>query len=541
MREIPIFIASSVREFEQERKELFSLLDTLNATFGKRGAKLVWNPPETSSRTLSFGGKQLDFDAFIPISEFFILIVGQRVGPYTRHEYELALERLKRTRKPKILPCFLETVSQEARDFRDSIRQADIGVQYVDFYKDFGDIKNQILFELTNYVVNIVETDDDETEADNRLDRIKRKIHTLRGEIKYLKTLTVTQETVAEITYQYAEMARLVRKYKVEPDTLLDYMGFLSDQHQYDTAIEVGRWLEGFYQMENPGEEKLAMLKNLLGVCYNDMNQHEQAERYYREALEINRRLAAENPAYEQGVFQTYNNIAVVLENENRKKEAENYYRETLEFYKRLAKANPAAFECDLAIACNNLAALLSDTNRRKEAETHYREAIEIYRRLAKANPAKFEFYVAASYNNLAGLMYATNRIEATETYYREALKILKRLAKANPVAFEPYVAMTCYNLGRFELQITTPKPGVVRLSPRKQGDWDTPRRYFEEALSIDEKYPHLAQNAASDRAYLAMLPPHLHSNLDSNPDNCRKWRRFTKAVSEIFRRYFRL
>ena len=494
MREIPIFIASSVREFERERQELFSLLDTLNATFGKRDAKLVWNPPETNSRTLTFGGKQLDFDKFIPISDFFIMIIGERVGRYTRHEYELALRRFKRTRKPNILPCFLKTASQEARNFLDSIRRAEIGTQYVDFYKNFGDIKNQIQQELTEYVVNSAETDDEEAETNNRLNGIKRKIYTLRGEIKHLETLTVTQETIAEITYQYANMARLVREYKVEPDALLDYMEFLWKQHQYDTAIEIGHWLEGFYQMDPPPPDGdwQSGLKNRLGVCYNNNHQHGQAERYYREELEIERRLAEANPAlFLPDVATTCNNLAILLENTNRMEtahrgaleiykrlaeanpaafesyvattcnnlgnlllkntnrmeEAETVYREALEIYKRLAKTNPAAFESYVAAACNNLGNLLKDTNRMKEALKSYWEALEIYMRLAETNPDAFESYVATTYNNLAALLYSTNQMEEAAKCYQEALEIRRRLAKANPDAFESDVADTCNNL----------------------------------------------------------------------------------------------
>ena len=480
MREIPIFIASSVREFEQERQELFSLLDTLNETYGKRGAKLLWNPPETNSRTLSFGGKQLDFDAFIPISEFFILIIGERVGYYTRHEYDLALERFKRTRRPKILPCFLKTASKEVREFRDSIRQAEIGIQYVDFYRDFDDIKNQIRQELTEYVVNSAEADDDEAEADNYLNRIKRKIHTLHGEIEHLNTLTVTQETVTEITYQYAEMERLVRKYKVEPDSLDDYLKFLHRQNLYDTAIELGHWLESFYKLENPGDRAWATLAHELGVCYKSINHYEQAEQYYQAELLIWRKLKDE-----PWIAQTCNNLGILLKNINRMEEAERYCREALKIRRRLASANPIDYEPSLAHTCNNLGYLLDDTSRKKEAERYYREALEIWRRLASVNSLTYELEVAHVCNNLAYLFIVANEMEVAvsseqiikaEPYLQEALKIKRRYAAANPNAYKPDMAVTLYNLGVLEYK-------------RNQPDAATP--YFEESLAIFEEFPH--------------------------------------------------
>ena len=98
---------------------------------------------------------------------------------------------------------------------------------------------------------------------------------------------------------------------------------------------------------------------------------------------------------------------------------------------------------------------------------------------------------MAKSLNNLAILLDDTNRKEEAERRYREALEIRRRLAKANPNAFEPDLAQSCYNLGLLEW---------------KRDNLEVARRYFGEALSLYEKFPHLESNAQNCRDILDML-----------------------------------
>ena len=134
MRDILIFIASSVREFKSARWDIAEVMERLNRVYKKRGVEWIWNRPETESRMLNIGGSQLTYDEYIRQSEVFVLIIGRRVGFYTEHEYEVALEQFAKTGKPKILPCFLDCASDEAEAFRKKIQRAEIGVQFVDYY-----------------------------------------------------------------------------------------------------------------------------------------------------------------------------------------------------------------------------------------------------------------------------------------------------------------------------------------------------------------------------------------------------------------------
>ena len=605
MKEVSVFIASSVREFERERLEISPYLEMLNGVYKRLGVQVKWNRPEIEFGALTMGGSQTTLDGYVKECDLFALIVGARIGEHTEHEFQIALGRFRETKgkEPIILPCFLKpALTPDSAAFLTRIRTLDIGAQYIDPYANFEAVLTRLLMVLTNHVVNVMDmgVGDEEADFNRARERMIMKIRALCANAKRLEAGEQSRETVAELATTYAQIARLVREYKVAPDALWGYMSFLQKQHQYDMGIELGHWMEGYYTMESPSDYKWSMLKNGLGLCYVNNNQYAQAERCFLEELEINRRLAADTPAYEadvavtcnnlamllmdtnrmeeaerycgealeiyrrlakanSGTYELYvaatcNNLAILLKNTNRMEEAERYYREALEikrqlakatpdaydpdvamtcnnlaillmdtnrmeeaeqYYvealeirRRLAKANPDAYEPDVAATCNNLANLLKDTNRMEEAERYCREALEIYRRLVKANPDAYEPYVAGTCYNLARLIYSTNRIEEAENYIGKALEIRRRLAKANPKAYEPDVAMTCYNLWLFEFarELTTEKRGIFGLFKRKSPHREAARRYFEEALSLWEKFPHLAKYAQMCREWLAKL-----------------------------------
>ena len=287
--DVPIFIASSIREFQMERLLLSPFIEMLNGIYKRMDAQIVWNRPETQFGVVTMGGSQKTLDEFIDECAVFVLIVGEKVGEYTEREFQRALGRFRRTdgKEPIILPCFLKSgLSEESGAFLKRVRALDIGQQYIEPYDNFDAALNRLQMVLADYIVNHAPQSDAETDLKVARERIIEKIRDLQADIGKLQDAPPSQETIAKITLAYAEIWRLAKNYKVvEPDALLDYMGFLWEQHQYDTGIEVGHWLEGFYQMENPSDYKLSLLKNRLGLCYADNNQHKQAEKYYREEL----------------------------------------------------------------------------------------------------------------------------------------------------------------------------------------------------------------------------------------------------------------
>ena len=126
MRDIPIFIASSIVEFKDERKELIEYLWTLNKLYKPRGVRLEWDNPEDMSHEVFPDGTQSEIDKAICDSDFFFVIVGRDMGPYTLGEFETAWEQRKATGKPKVIPYFLpppyEITHQSVSDFYERLK-----------------------------------------------------------------------------------------------------------------------------------------------------------------------------------------------------------------------------------------------------------------------------------------------------------------------------------------------------------------------------------------------------------------------------------
>ena len=268
--------------------------------------------------------------------------------------------------------------------------------------------------------------------------------------IKAIKTGGITAESAAEIEAIYNELVTLCEKHRIALMTLYDFASFLEAQNKYARAIQIAERLKYYY---NAPKSQVSMseksrLLNLLGILYNAQHRFAEGEAAYREALEVYRSLATENPdTFLPNVATTCNNLANLLNNQHCTEEAEPLYWEALEVYRSLATENPNAFLPDVAMTCNNLASLLNNQHRTGEAERLYREALDIRRSLATENPDAFLPDVATTCNNLACLLDDQHRTEEAERLFLEALEIRRNLAAENPDAFLSDVATTCNNL----------------------------------------------------------------------------------------------
>ncbi|MDR7278264.1 tetratricopeptide (TPR) repeat protein [Catenuloplanes atrovinosus] len=214
-----------------------------------------------------------------------------------------------------------------------------------------------------------------------------------------------------------------------------------------EEAVEVNRRLAA----ANPAafEPDLAASLNNLGADLSGLGRREEALAATEEAVEVRRRLAAANPAaFEPDLAASLNNLGADLSGLGRREEALAATEEAVEVRRRLAAANPAAFEPDLAGSLNNLGIRLSGLGRREEALAATEEAVEVYRRLAAANPAAFEPDLAGSLTNLGIRLSGLGRREEALAATDEAVEVRRRLAAANPAAFEPDLAASLNNLG---------------------------------------------------------------------------------------------
>ena len=133
----------------------------------------------------------------------------------------------------------------------------------------------------------------------------------------------------AKIVERYEEIYQLIRKQQLDPAPLYEYAEYLYDKNNYFCAREVGDTLRGEYCKPDTGasEEDKAKLLFLLGnINFKvvDKKAHKQAERDYRDALEIYEELAEKDPAYyESNLATIYNNLGSFYKSDGRRQEAE--------------------------------------------------------------------------------------------------------------------------------------------------------------------------------------------------------------------------
>jgi tetratricopeptide (TPR) repeat protein len=206
-----------------------------------------------------------------------------------------------------------------------------------------------------------------------------------------------------------------------------------------DKLIERERQLDRQRESVRDSRAQIAnefLIKAQLWVTFYDQpHRLEQTCEYFEEALRADR---TGGNLFEYAYF---------LEEHYKLKQAEQLYQEALEIYRKLAAQNPDTFLPYVAATLNNLAVLHWNTNEMAIALSEYTEALEIRRELAKQNPATFLPDVATTLNNLAILHRNTNEIDLAMSVYQEALQIYQDFALRNPATFQPKVDSVLRNI----------------------------------------------------------------------------------------------
>lgn len=113
MVDIKIFLGSSIVEFEHERMEISNHILRLNNQYHSRGVYFNLVICENLSGELAREGKQDEYNREIEDSQYVYILVGNRLGMYTREEFDVALRHFKETDSPRIHTFFMHD-GQEA-------------------------------------------------------------------------------------------------------------------------------------------------------------------------------------------------------------------------------------------------------------------------------------------------------------------------------------------------------------------------------------------------------------------------------------------
>jgi len=184
-----------------------------------------------------------------------------------------------------------------------------------------------------------------------------------------------------------------------------------------------------------------------IGNIYHNLGKPDEALGCYRQALEINRKLG-----YEQGTAHNLNNIGTLYNELGKHDEAFKCQKEALEIGKKYKD------EQIIANSLNNIGVIYTDSGKPEEALKLFQEALELNEK------NKYKEGIANVFNNL-GLAYSKLReTDQALNYYERALKVNKKIGYKEGIAT---------NLGNI---------GLIYITLGKS---EEALKYYQEALEV--------------------------------------------------------
>jgi len=191
---------------------------------------------------------------------------------------------------------------------------------------------------------------------------------------------------------------------------------------------------------------KSAALGNIGNICH-DLGKPDEALDYYQQALKINRKLG-----YEQGTAHNLNNIGTLYNELGKYDEALKYQEEALEISKKFKD------EQAIANSLTNIGIIYTDSGKSEEALKFLQEALEINKKL------KYEEGIANVFNNI-GLAYSNlKETDQALNDYQKALIINKK------IGYKEGVTTNLGNIGLIYITLGKPEEAI---------------KYYQEALDI--------------------------------------------------------
>src|SRR5665648_291897 len=219
-------------------------------------------------------------------------------------------------------------------------------------------------------------------------------------------------------------------------------------EYKFEEAIKA--YEKCLYDLSIPEEDKIGF-NILIGNCYFFLSKLKEAEKHFRESLNIFKRVEnkiARLPAKSTAL----GNIGNIFHNLGKSHEALEYYQQALETNRKLG------YEQGVAHNLNNIGTLYNELGEYDEALRCQKEALEINKKIGD------EEGIANVFNNI-GLTYSKLReINQALNYYQEALKINRKIGYKEGIAT---------NLGNIGLAYIT------------LGQSEEALKYYQEALEV--------------------------------------------------------
>jgi tetratricopeptide (TPR) repeat protein len=173
-----------------------------------------------------------------------------------------------------------------------------------------------------------------------------------------------------------------------------------------------------------------AKITYFLGNIHSELRDFDEAEKWYRQALEIDQRLEDE-----QGIGSTLHNLGAIAQVRHDFDEAEKWYRQALSVWEKFGEVR------EKATTLRTLGALALERRDFDEAERWHYQSLEIDRHLGD------EQGISSTLHSLGNIAQVRRDFDEAEKWYRQALEIEQRLGD------EHGISSTLHNLGNIALE----------------------------------------------------------------------------------------
>jgi serine/threonine-protein kinase len=225
-----------------------------------------------------------------------------------------------------------------------------------------------------------------------RLGRLDKAGSMLKAAVAQRRRIQAPDTTLAQSLHRLADYYEEVGNYEAADSLYLE-------------ALSIRRSVLGHNH-----RDVATTLSKLGSIRWYNMGDFAAADSFLHEALRI--RKAVFDTAHVE-LATIYNNLASLYHRQADYDQAETYYRRAIDMYRRLRGQHP-----DLGIVRSNFAVLLRSRGKYDEAETAMREAIAMQREMVGENSIDVAFRTAS----LGRILLEQGRLAAADSLFREAL-----------------------------------------------------------------------------------------------------------------------
>ena len=494
MKKVKIFLASSIEDLREDRIAIGDYFRQLNEIYIDLGVHFSLVKCEDYDDALVTGGKQSRYDEEIRGSELCFFLFYRKVGEYTKHEFEIALEAFRGSEKPKIVTYFKDvTCAEEINENVNSFMHM-LDEELHHYYSTYGHIdtlKLGILMQIKLMGLDSadVSLEDGEVKLNGAPLLYAKNVPMLNG-LDNLRELTQRKRELCQardaarnafLSNSSAENENLFFK---ASDELNKVSKALTEAERealsfVTTVAEISRdgraltsrqrdalkcYGEGNYRAaqlileDAERENELERAENRAAMAKLEIKGYVEEDLLWIKAAEAR----GVNTETAKAICEKYERAVALTERHDLNKDVlysyalflkkQNCYKEAIEIAERLRRYYDLPGANAPAEARGQLLNLLGDIySRTRDYESAAKAllvALEIYRDLYEDNPTEFEPSLASSYSKLGFMYKGMGRFDESEVAYLSALEINKRLAEKDPRAYESALSVSYNNIG---------------------------------------------------------------------------------------------